>query len=360
MRLFGHHWGEFCHNMVLSLCTSMSTLKKNNPRRIVFVAVGPVEEVDLFGPVTAFHGANRCQSLQQYYRVEIVCGGAGAEVAGHSGMSLMSSGSCFALQGPIDTLVVVSGRSAEQPHAPELLAWLKGVAPHVRRVVSICTGAFVLAQSGLLDGRRATTHWDYAARLAERFPSIDVAADAIWLRDGKVYTSAGVTAGIDLALALIEQDVGGEVALEVARGLVVFLHRPGGQAQFSVAIAQRQAALPTLRELQGWLAEHLAEDLNVELLAERMAMSPRHFARVFKRELGVTPAIYVQNLRLEQARCMLEKNQHSMKQIAALCGFSGVQLMRRALKNAFGVTPGQYRARFHDGEGNHAGPVILG
>ncbi|AKU21691.1 GlxA family transcriptional regulator [Massilia sp. NR 4-1] len=318
------------------------------PRRIVFVATDLAEELDLFGSVAAFRAANRSPALcSPAYSIEIVSGARTAAIAGNCGITLLSNGSCFDLRGAIDTLIVISGEHAHRPHSKELLAWLAAHGPKARRLVSICTGAFVLAQAGLLDGRRVTTHWSRAAMLAERFPAADVSANELWVKDGPVYTSAGVTAGIDLTLALIEDDIGAPAALEVARGLVVFLRRPGGQAQFSVTLAAQQAQTPAIRALQAWLPEHLAEDLNVQRLADRAAMSARHFARVFRRELGDTPAAYVQRLRLEQARWMLEDGSWSIERIAALCGFSDAQLMRRALKRALGVSPGQYRSLHH-------------
>ncbi|AKU95823.1 Transcriptional regulator [Labilithrix luteola] len=318
-------------------------------RRVVFVAVPPVEELDLFGAVSAFINANRLRArTDRLYEVTVLSGGPDAAITGSSGVTLVGAGSCLRWKGAIDTLVVVTGRHIDEAPPRAFIAWLRKTAPRVRRVVSVCTGAFLLAEAGLLDGRRATTHWAYAGRLAERFPAVAVSSDEIWVRHGNVYTSAGVTAGIDLALALIEEDLGAQAALDVARGMVVFLRRPGGQAQFSVTMSTRQAETPSIRQLQVWLADHLSEDLSVDRLAARVAMSPRNFARVFKQELGTTPAAYVQRLRLEHARWLLEDKQWGLERIASACGFSDVQLMRRALKRVMGITPGEYRARFRN------------
>ncbi|MFC5472767.1 GlxA family transcriptional regulator [Paraherbaspirillum soli] len=345
------------------------TIKKNNSlpppsharnpvhhvRRIMFVAVPPIEEIDLFGPVSAFLGANRCAGHASQptppYRVDIVAGTAALNVAGQSGIGLLTGQSYSQVSGAVDTLVVISGRETGTAHEPGLLSWLRDMTQHTRRIVSVCTGAFLLAEAGLLDRRRATTHWALAASLATRFPEVKLEPDSIWVRDGNVYTSAGVTAGIDLALALIEDDLGAATALEVARGMVVFLHRPGGQAQFSVTMTSRRPGSRPLRQLQVWMLENLSKDLSVERLADQVAMSPRHFARVFKQETGITPARYVQSLRLERARQMLEENAWSMERIAAACGYGETQLMRRALQRELGITPGEYRERFHTKKG---------
>jgi transcriptional regulator GlxA family with amidase domain len=320
---------------------------RSKSRRILFLAIPPIEEIDLFGPVSAFLGANRSShATNDTYHVDIVSGTTGNEFAGHSGIGLLASTHYSAASGAIDTLVVVSGRDTEAVLAPELLRWLHSAAKKTRRTVSICTGAFALAEAGILNHRRATTHWSWAKTLARRYPLVDVRADAIWTRDDNIYTSAGVTAGIDLALALIEDDLGPAVALDVARGMVVFLRRPGGQAQFSVMLEGKQPTSPTIRELKIWMLENLDKDLSVERLAEQAVMSPRHFARIFKDDTGFPPAKYVQNLRLEQARRMLEGNATSIARIASLCGYGDAQLLRRAFQRELGVTPGEYKQRF--------------
>jgi len=210
----------------------------------------------------------------------------------------------------------------------------------------VCTGAYVLAAAGLLDGRRATTHWSWCDDLQSRHPAVTVERDPIFVVDGPVRTSAGVTAGMDLALALVEEDLGPRVALEVARWLVVFVKRPGGQAQFSVQLAGQSAERSPLRELQAWIADHIDADLSVPALAARACMSDRHFARAFKAETGMTPAVYVESLRVERARLALESGAAPIDAVAARCGFGTVETLRRAFARRLGVSPAAYRNRF--------------
>jgi transcriptional regulator GlxA family with amidase domain len=205
----------------------------------------------------------------------------------------------------------------------------------------------MLARAGLLDGREATTHWSECRDLERLYPEVTVRPDPIFVRSGNVYTSAGVSAGIDLALALVEEDLGPKVARNVARWLVLFLRRPGGQSQFSAALAGQRASREPLRELQGWMVDHLDEDLSVPALAVRAYMSPRNFARAFKREVGMTPAAYVEALRVERARALLETAGESVEQVARRCGFGTVETMRRVFRRRLGVSPGDYRERFH-------------
>jgi transcriptional regulator GlxA family with amidase domain len=252
---------------------------------------------------------------------------------------------------PIDTLIV-PGVPVDDgaPLQPELVAWLARHAPRVRRVCSVCTGAFYLAAAGLLDGRRATTHWRDAAQLARRFPKVDVDADPIFIRDVRdgraVWTSAGVTAGIDLALALIEEDLGHAVAMQAAQRLVVFMKRPGGQSQFSAALAAQASAGGPFEALHSWMAANLHDDLSVERLAERTRMSPRTFARRYVDEVGRTPARTVAALRLEAASRWLAESRRPLKRIALECGFGSEQNLRRAFVRRFGVLPLDYRERF--------------
>jgi transcriptional regulator GlxA family with amidase domain len=227
-----------------------------------------------------------------------------------------------------------------------IVPWLRETAPRARRVTSVCSGAFLLAEAGLLDGRHATTHWASCARLQEDYPAVTVEPDPIFVRDGNVTTSAGVTAGMDLALALVEEDLGRRVALEVARWLVLFVKRPGGQAQFSAGLAAQAADREPLRELQDWIADHLREDLTVRALAERSHMSERNFARAFRREIGMTPATYVEALRVERARAALQDSGAPMAGVAYDAGFGTVETMRRAFHRRLGVGPAAYRGRF--------------
>jgi transcriptional regulator GlxA family with amidase domain len=227
-----------------------------------------------------------------------------------------------------------------------VIAWVQEAAARSRRVTSVCSGAFVLANAGLLDGRRATTHWQWCDTLAAMFPAVEVERDAIFVADGNTYTSAGVTAGMDLALALVEEDLGAEVAREVAQQLVVFLRRPGGQSQFSAQIAVPAAEREPLREVQAHIAANVTADLAVAALAKRAAMSPRNFARAFRRETGMTPAAYVESVRVEQARIALEGSDAQVESIARHCGFGTVETMRRAFHRRLGVNPAAYRNRF--------------
>jgi transcriptional regulator GlxA family with amidase domain len=250
--------------------------------------------------------------------------------------------------GPIDTLLVAGGRGVHDAARDErLLAWVRDAAKRARRVTSVCTGAFLLARAGLLDGRRATTHWASCRELERRHPEVTVESDPIFVRDGNVTTSAGVTAGMDLALALVEEDLGREVALDVARWLVLFLKRPGGQAQFSAQLAAQIAEREPLRELQAWLPDHLDEDLTVPALARRACMSERNFARAFRDETGMTPAAYVESARVERARIALETGDQPVEMVARQAGFGTVETMRRAFRRRVGVSPAGYRSRFH-------------
>jgi transcriptional regulator GlxA family with amidase domain len=227
--------------------------------------------------------------------------------------------------------------------------WLRRHGPQAQRIASVCTGAFLLARAGLLDGRRVTTHWAYADALARQFPAVHVDPEPIYVRDGSVITSAGVTAGIDLALALVEEDVGREAALDVARHLVVFLRRPGGQAQFSAQLHAQLARRRPLRDVQHWITERPAADLSVERLAARAGLSPRQFARSFAAETGMTPGRYVDRVRLEAARRELEDTGAAVGQVARSCGYGTPEAMRRAFIRTLGVSPAGYRQRFQPG-----------
>src|SRR5579884_1234245 len=260
-------------------------------RRIAILAFDDVQSLDVTGPVEVFSLAVRLAGAR--YETSLVAAGTGP-VRTSSGLTLVPDRALADFSGPLDTLVVAGGWGVrDAARDPETVAWVRAAAARSRRVASVCTGAFLLARAGLLDGRRATTHWSSCARLAREHPAVEVVTDAIYVRDGNVYTSAGVSTGIDLALALVEEDLGRRVALDIARSLVLFVRRPGGQAQFSATLAGQSASRPGIRELQAWISEHLDHDLSIPALAERAFMSPRNFARVFSREAGVTPGAYV-------------------------------------------------------------------
>jgi transcriptional regulator GlxA family with amidase domain len=320
--------------------------------RIVAVVFPDVQSLDVTGPTEVFSIAQRLGHAP--YEIELVASSA-APVRASSGLRLVPDRAVSACRGPIDTLVVAGGLGTAAARRDErLVAWLRDAAGRSRRVASVCTGAFLLAKAGLLDGRRATTHWDSCAALRRNHPEVTVEPDPIFVRDHGIYTSAGVTAGIDLALALVEEDAGRDAALEVARQLVVFVQRPGGQAQFSAQLAHPPARRPALRELQAWLPEHLEEDLSVETLAERAFMSPRNFARAFRREVGVTPAAYVASLRVERARLELEAGDAAVEVVARRCGFGTVETMRRSFRRRLHTSPAEYRDRFRVPSGRGA------
>jgi transcriptional regulator GlxA family with amidase domain len=321
-------------------------------RRIVIVAFEDVQTLDVVGPAEVFSIADRIANGGNY-AVEVVAPSAEAITTG-SGLRLLPHRTLAGVRGPIDTLVVAGGTGVRPALQDErLVRWIRSAASRSRRVASVCTGAFLLAEAGLLEGRRATTHWASCDQLQRRYPALEVDRAPIFVRDGDVYTSAGVTAGIDLALALVEEDLGAAVARDVARWLVLFLRRPGNQAQFSGEPAWQPAERPPLRDLQGWIAENLTADLSVPALAERAFMSPRNFARAFRREVGMTPAAYVESVRLERARAELEAGDASVDAVAAACGFGTVETLRRAFQRRFDVNPAAYRSRFRTRGGPH-------
>jgi transcriptional regulator GlxA family with amidase domain len=309
-------------------------------RRVVIVALEPVQALDVTGPAEVLAMDGRTGA----YTVEVVTPG-GTAVGTGSGYALAPAGALEDVRGPLDTLLVAGGAGARNA-SPETVARVRRLAARADRVASVCTGAYVLAAAGLLDGRRATTHWSWCDDLQRRHPAVTVERDPIFVVDGPVRTSAGVTAGMDLALALVEEDLGPRVALEVARWLVVFVKRPGGQAQFSAQLAGQSADRAPLRELQAWIADHLDADLSVPALAARACMSERHFARAFKAETGMTPAVYVESLRVERARLALESGAAPIDAVAERCGFGTVETLRRAFARRLGVSPAAYRNRF--------------
>ncbi|MFF7993665.1 GlxA family transcriptional regulator [Kitasatospora xanthocidica] len=324
-------------------------------RSVLVVLYEGVQSLDVTGPVEVFAGAGAAAGQPGAYRVATASLG-GGPVRSHSGLGLLADAD-LAEAGPVDTLVVPGGPVGERPDAT-LVARIRELAEGAERVVSVCTGAFLLAEAGLLAGRRATTHWAHCEALARRYPDVEVDPDPIYVRDGRLATSAGVTAGIDLALALVEEDLGREAALLIARHLVVFLRRPGNQAQFSTQLAAQVAAREPLREVQRWIAEHPEADLSVEALARRSALSPRHFARAFAAEVGVTPGRYVDGVRLEAARRRLEETAEGIEEIARHCGYGTPEAMRRAFVRALAAPPAEYRRRFrpsHDVRPSHDG-----
>lgn len=320
-------------------------MPSTDPRRVVILAFPQVQILDVTGPSEVFCLADRC-AAGAGYAVELVAPRA-AELQTSGALRLVADRAVERCHGPIDTLLVAGGlgvREAMQDR--RLVGWLRSAAARSRRVASVCTGAFLLAQAGLLEGRRATTHWSACRRLAQAYPSTEVEPDAIFVRDGNLYTSAGITAGIDLALALVEEDLGSQVALQIARMLVLFMRRPGGQAQFSNTLCSQSAQTSDLRELQAWIADHLDQDLSVAALAERTFMSPRNFARVFAGQTGQTPGRYVEAQRIERARTLLQSDGRTIEGVARACGFGTVETLRRSFSRRLGVSPSDYRQRF--------------
>lgn len=320
------------------------------PHTVAVLAFPGAQTLDFAGPIEALAIAERLRP-GSYVRTLVSLDG--APFATGSGLRITPDGA-LADVGELDTLIVAGGSGVHTVAGDaDAIARIRDVAARARRVASVCTGAFVLAEAGLLDGRRAATHWASADRLAQAYPQIRVDHEPIFVCDtrsgtaGDVWTSAGVTSGIDLTLALIEDDLGADVALAVARWLVVFAKRPGGQAQFSGPLATQTAQRRPLRDAQEHVQAHPAADLSVDALATRASMSTRNFARAFAREVGSTPGTYVETVRLERAKLLLETSATGVDEIARVCGFGTPETLRRAFSRRLGVSPGQYRDRFN-------------
>ncbi|UJV39349.1 GlxA family transcriptional regulator [Streptomyces sp. AMCC400023] len=310
-------------------------------RTVLVVLFDGVQSLDVTGPLEVFAGAE--QHTPGTYRIGTASLD-GVPVRTSSGLTLVPDHTLDAAPAP-HTLLVPGGQGTRNP-AAGVVEWLREHGSRAERLVSVCTGAILLAEAGFLDGRRATTHWAYCDTLARRHPAVEVDPDPIFVRDGHIATSAGVTAGIDLALALVEEDIGREAALAIARHLVVFLRRPGNQAQFSAQLAAQTARREPLREVQRWITEHPGDDLSVEHLAARARLSPRHFARAFRTETGVTPGRYVDRVRLEHARRLLEDTSDGVEEVSRACGYGTAEAMRRAFVKALAISPAEYRRRF--------------
>jgi transcriptional regulator GlxA family with amidase domain len=334
-------------------------MNPTKPRVVVFTTFGGMRVLDLTGPLDAFSFANdlAASSGAPPYRLAIVSE-AGGPLRTSAGLDI-STEPLSALDGTdIDTLIVAGGAAALRRESDpatvarwiethrELVAWIARRAPGVRRVCSVCTGTFLLGAAGLLDGRTAATHWASAKLLADCFPRVEVDSDRIFVRHGPVWSSGGVTSGIDLALALIEEDLGGETALMAARVMVVFLKRPGGQSQFSVPLAAQSSDRGDFSSLHAWMWENLAYDLRVDQLAAQAGMSRRSFMRNYAAATGSTPAKTIEAMRVEAARAAIEDKKKSLKQVARQVGFGDEDRMRRVFLRRLGVTPADYRSRF--------------
>jgi transcriptional regulator GlxA family with amidase domain len=320
-------------------------------RRLIVIVVYPgVQSLDVTGPLEVFAGAQRLieatASPKPGYEIRVVSGD-GQPLRTSSGLGVVPDGRLPNDSTPIDTLIVAGGHGhGEAAGDRALVSWIARASARARRTSSVCTGAFLLAAAGLLDGRRATTHWASAAELQLTYPAVRVDPDPIFVNDGPIWTSAGVTAGMDLALALVEEDLGRDVALTIARHLVLFLRRPGNQSQFSATLAAQQAGREPLREVQRAVLEDVAGDHSVEAMAARANMSPRHFARAFRAETGITPARHVERVRLEAARRRLEDTGDPVAIVAGECGFGNAETMRRVFLRTLHVGPSEYRRRF--------------
>jgi transcriptional regulator GlxA family with amidase domain len=335
-------------------------------RRVAMVGFDGLQILDVTGPLEVFSLASRLLLEQGRARIPayevLLAARRAGPVASSSGLRLVADCSWDRL-GPVDTLLVSGGAGVDRAlHDGELLQWLRREAPEARRYGAVCTGALLLARAGLLDGRRVTTHWAFLQALAEMAPAARVQPDAIFLHDGRLWTSAGVTAGMDMALAMVEEDWGRSLALEVAQQLVMYLKRPGRHPQFSATLAAQSAVTQgRFRDLTDWIFEHLEEDLSVTALAQHMDMSPRHFSRSFSEEAGVTPAKFVERARFEAARRMLVEGDLALEVVAARCGFGSVETLRRVFHRRTGMAAAAYRLRLQrEKHGDQAGPLDPG
>jgi transcriptional regulator GlxA family with amidase domain len=314
-------------------------------KTIAILAMPGVQLLDVSGPLDVFAEAN-VQACADAYALRVI-GSCAGPIRSSSGVRLIPDSVVGdGAREKIDTLLVAgSPNAADVAPVAGVVDWLRKITPGVRRFGSVCSGAFFLAATGLLNGRRITTHWAVADRLAQAFPSINIDADAIHVRDGRLCTAAGVTAGLDLALTLVEEDLGRDVAMRVAAQLVMFFKRPGGQMQFSRKGETALVGRSALQEAQRWIVSNPAADHSVARLAQRMGLSPRHFARLFRQEVGITPATWVEAARVTTARRLLESG-GAPKQAAAQCGFADSDTLRRAFVRVVGITPAEYRKRY--------------
>jgi len=317
-------------------------------KTIAILALPGVQLLDVSGPLDVFAQAN-VEAGRKVYELRVVASEAGP-IHSSSGVRLLPDFVIGNQEQRFDTLLVAGAPAAERSRTnAKTLDWIRSCTKRSRRYGSVCTGAFVLAATGLLDGRRITTHWAASERLAQAYPKVTVEDDALYVRDGKLRTAAGVTAGLDLALTLVEEDLGREIAMRVASQLVMFFKRPGGQLQFSRKGTAQPSGRSALQEVQRWVAANPALPLTVKALAAHTGQSPRHFARLFHAEVGITPAAWVEATRIEAARRLLEAGNDAPKQVAAKCGFANADTLRRAFVKHVGVTPAEFRRRHGHG-----------
>jgi transcriptional regulator GlxA family with amidase domain len=323
-------------------------------KRIVIIAMPEALSFDVMGPSDVFSLADYFrlnseddQPLSPFYEVIVLSATRDLMVRTASGVTIACEQSIFSLKGPVDTLII-GGLSLTKPRGyyPEVVNWVKQNAGRFRRICSVCIGAFILAEAGLLSGKNATTHWHYWKELSTKYENIKVNPDPIFVKDGNVYTSAGISAGIDLSLALVEEDLGRNLSLQIAQTLVLYLRRPGNQSQFSQMLSQQLSSKKQIKELQHWIMTNLKGNLSIELLADRAAMSPRNFARVFSTDVGMPPGKYIEKLRVESSRRYLEETNMTMEQIACECGFGTSDTMRKIFHRSMNMTPYAYRSLF--------------
>lgn len=317
-------------------------------KRVVLVAYDQMNLLDLTGPLQALSTATlRCSDGTDPLYETYVASVDGGQVVTSCGLPILTVALATLDDLPIDTLIVPGGCKGDEFYAPpRLVAWIARRADHVRRLCSVCTGAFLLAATGYLDGKTIATHWDWVGRLGKLHPSLSIDSDKIYVRDGSIWTSAGVTAGIDLTLALIADDYGQKIAIETARQLVMFVKRSGGQSQFSVSLSAQARDDSRFTDLHAWMQSHLKDDLRVERLAEQAGMSPRSFARIYSERIGRTPAKTVEAMRMEAACRSLEETELPLKSIAEMTGHGDEQNLRRVFHRQLRISPVQYRQRF--------------
>jgi transcriptional regulator GlxA family with amidase domain len=328
-------------------------MKPEQIKHIVIIVPPMTSILDIAGPLEVF--AKTIDYVRDYsphadmsYKTHVLSVGSENMVITSSGLAVMCEGGLETVDYAIDT-VIVAGKGnpdASDPALYPLVNWLKDNAPGVRRICSICAGAYMLAEAGLLDGRRATTHWRNCDLMAKRYPAVKIENDPIYIKDGNIYTSAGISTGMDLSLALVEEDFGRDVAVNVARVLVLYLKRPGNQSQFSNVLMHQTVDHKPIRQIQEWVIDHLDEALTVEQLADKAMMSPRNFARVFLRETGITPAKYIEKVRVETARRRLEETRLTIDEISSECGVGNADSLRRLFLRHLKTTPSDYRKSF--------------
>ncbi|MDL2265693.1 GlxA family transcriptional regulator [Parabacteroides sp. OttesenSCG-928-G07] len=323
-------------------------------RTVAFLVIPEATLLDITGPFEVFSQANEYLQAQTgreepAYVLRTLSAVRGRSVRTASGLVIECEGTIRGMRDAVDTLFVPgvpNGRLAEYRVGNEVLQWIKGQAERANRICSVCTGTFLLAQAGVLHNKKATTHWEKCATLSREYPDVEVDHDSIFVKDGTVYTSAGISAGMDLALALVEEDWGRDVALEIAKQMVLYLKRPGSQSQYSSVLTHQRIDYRPVRGIINWISEHLHEQLTVELLAEQSAMSVRNFSRVFTRETGVTPARFIDKLRVERACRYLLDTRLSLKEIAVLSGLGSIDNMRKVFLKYMAISPAKYRAGF--------------